>query len=79
MMGVVIDDTSVHEIAKWRREGHGVWHFVFVVEGYDEQFVMRAPGKLSEGFAQELTRQKLTKALKVKRKHVIHQQTAKES
>ena len=47
----VIDNNSVHEIASWRREGHGIWYFVFVVGGYDEDFVMREPGKLSEKFA----------------------------
>jgi hypothetical protein len=39
-MGVVIDDVSVHKIVAWRREGQGVWRFLFVAEGYDEQFVM---------------------------------------
>jgi hypothetical protein len=77
-MGVVIDDVSVHQIAAWRREGQGVWHFLFVAEGYDEQFVMREPGKLSEGFALELARLKLAKALQVRTKHVIHSKTAKE-
>lgn len=49
-------------LAKWRREG-GVWHITFVVEGYDETFVMRAPGKLSQKFATGLTRYKLAHEL----------------
>lgn len=77
-MAVVIDDTSVHEIAAWRREGYRVWHFLFVVEGYDEQFVMCERGKLSEEFALEIARQKLAKALKVRRKYVVHKKATKE-
>ena len=74
----VIDNTSVHEIAKWRRKGHGIWCFLFKVDGYDEDFVMREPGRLTEDFALKLAKGKLAKALKVNRRHVVHTQTVKE-
>ena len=74
----VIDNTSVHEIAAWRREGRGVWYFHFVVEGYHEDFVMREPGRLTDDFALKLAQFKLAKALKVSPKHVLLKQTVKE-
>ena len=74
----VVDNTSVHDIARWRRSGHGVWYFAFVVEGYDEDFVMREPGHLSEEFGRKLAALKLAKALKVAPRHVIHRKSAKE-
>jgi hypothetical protein len=78
MADTIIDNASVHEIAAWRRAGEGVWFFLFVVEGYDENFVMREPGRLSEGFGQKLAAKKWAKALGVRRKYVIHKQTVKE-
>lgn len=38
-------------LAEWRREGAGVWRATYVVEGYDEEFVIQMPGKLSRKFA----------------------------
>jgi len=67
------------ELARIRQEGAGVWHVHFVVLGYDEEFIMRAPGKLSEPFVVELTRQGLAKALRVKRKDVVFKEARKDT
>ena len=77
-MTTVIDNASVHKIAAWRREGHGIWHVLFMVEGYDDDFVMREPGKLSEQFVVKLAQKKLAKALGLSSRHVVHKETVKE-
>lgn len=66
------------QVAKWRRKGHGIWHIIFVVLGFDEEFLMRAPGRLSETFAVAVTRRFLSKFLKVRRSHIIHKESKKE-
>ena len=78
-MTTVIDNATAHEIAAWRREGNGIWYVQFMVEGYDDDFVMREPGKLSEQFAVQLARMNISKALGLSSRHVIHRQIEKKS
>lgn len=35
-------------LARWRREGYGVWHVEMIVEGYDDTYTMVVPGRLSQ-------------------------------
>ena len=62
-------------LARIRQEGKGVWHIMFIVIGYDDEFEMHAPGRLSQDFAEKLTRATLAKALRMKIQHVIHKLT----
>ncbi len=59
------------ELGKWRRSKHGVWKIIFIVEGYDEEFVHYFPGRLSQRFACKLAAHNLTFELKVRRCHII--------
>lgn len=65
-------------LAELRQKGHGVWHIIFIVLGFDEEFEMHAPGNLSETFAVARTRLELAKELKVKLHNVIHQRSTHE-
>jgi len=62
-----------------RTRSPSMWYLVFVVEGHDEDFVMRGPGRLSEAFARRWAQQKLASALKVGARQVIHKDTVKEA
>ena len=65
---------AARELAKWRREGP-VWYITFVVEGYEETFVMRAPGRMRKKAAVGFTKHVLAHRLKERRKY-IHLQAA---
>lgn len=50
------------ELAAWRREGHGVWRATYVVVGFDRDFVVFMPGRLTEAFAVAAGRIQVAKA-----------------
>ncbi len=72
------DPAADRELAKWRRQGKGIWKLTFVVEGYDEEFVHLMPGRLSQRFAASLAAHALSFDLKVKKCYVILQRIVKE-
>jgi hypothetical protein len=68
---------TLPELAMLRRKNYGAWHVEFVVEGYDEEFVIRVPGKAQRLFAEEYARFGLWRTLRkngdrtLKREHII--------
>ena len=64
------DPQAQIELAKWRREGHGVWHVTVVVEGFDDEFVYLYPGKLSKTFVRPYARMIIARQLKCSPFHV---------
>ena len=68
---------EARELAKWRRKW-GVWYVTFIVEGFDEEFTLPEPGKLSEKFAVGLASVQLAKELGVSRKIIHHKSTRRE-
>lgn len=68
-----------HDLAKLRQRGKGVWIITYVVIGYDETFVMHAPGDTTQHFAERTTMLTLAHKLGVKRKFVIHDSTVMET
>ncbi len=73
------DPVAERELAKWRRQGKGVWRLTFVVEGYDDEVIHLLPGKLSQRFASRVAAQSIAFDLKVKRCYIILQSIVKEN
>lgn len=64
-------------LARWRREGYGIWRIILVVIGWDEAFGYALPGKLSETFATALAKEMCAKETGEHPKHMVVQSTEK--
>jgi hypothetical protein len=62
--------TPEETLAQWRRAGHGVWRFTFVVDGYDDRFIHLVPGNLTQVIAEGLAKHHCALELRTKRHFV---------
>lgn len=53
------------ELVRLRQQGRGVWIISYIVMGYDETFVMHAPGEWDEDYAIMKTKVALANRLRV--------------
>lgn len=68
-------DEALKRLARWRRQGRGIWRISYIVEGFDDEFVLVYPGKYSRRAAVYMGKVELARSLDCKRKHV-HLKTA---
>ncbi len=63
-------DLAKKALAKFRRQGKGVWHITLVADGYDEVPTLLYPGGMSKNFAAALARREYARTLDEKLKFV---------
>lgn len=63
------DDAQII-LAEWRRAGYGVWKLIFIVEGFDDEWIHLMPGRLSERRAKKFATKECAQEHDVKPRHV---------
>lgn len=61
---------TIPALAELRRHHGGTWNITYVVEGFDEEFLMYAGGKVSRSFAVAATKFHAARALGCSTAHV---------